>query len=112
MQDEVIDNIVEYVDRLRNYTTTNISSIQAGMIPEVLDIHWKTSPYYLVDGVKKYVFGKKEYVIQINGLRFKNNLPKRKNMVWHMPFKDAVDKQLINPCIFKWHMPYHIFSFR
>lgn len=100
MQDEVIDNVVEYVDRLRNYTTTNISSIQAGMIPEVLDIHWKTSPYYLVDGVKKYVFGKKEYVIQINGLRFKNNLPKRKNMVWHMPFKDAVDKQLINPCIF------------
>ena len=100
MQDEVIDNVVEYVDRLRNYTTTNISSIQAGMIPEILDIHWKVSPYYLDNGVKRYVFGKKEYVIQISGLRFKNNLPKRKNLVFKMPFQEAVDKGFANPSIF------------
>lgn len=100
MQDEVIDNVVEYVDRLRNYTTTNISSIQAGMIPEILDIHWKVSPYYLDNGVKRYVFGKKEYVIQISGLRFKNNLPKRKNLVFKMPFQEAVNKGFANPSIF------------
>ena len=100
MQDEVIDNVVEYVDRLRNYTTTNISSIQAGMIPEILDIHWKVSPYYLDNGVKRYVFGKKEYVIQISGLRFKKNLPKRKNLVFKMPFQEAVNKGFANPSIF------------
>ena len=100
MQDEVIDNVVEYVDRLRNYTTTNISSIQAGMIPEILDIHWKVSPYYLDNGVKKYVFGKKEYVIQISGLRFKNNLPKRKNLVFKMSFQDAVNKGYAHPAVF------------
>lgn len=100
MQDEVITDVVEYVDRLRNYTTTNISSIQAGMIPEVLDINWKVSPYYLDDGVKKYVFGKAEYVIKIHGLRFKNNLPKRSNQVFIKAFEDAVKENLINPCIF------------
>lgn len=100
MQDEVISDVVEYVDRLRNYTTTNISSIQAGMIPEILDINWKVSPYYLDDGVKKYVFGKKEYVIKVHGLRFKNNLPKKSNQVYVKPFKTAVKENLVNPCIF------------
>lgn len=99
MQDKVTNSVVEYVDRLRNYTTTNISSIQAGMIPEVLKIQWKVSPFYLDSGVKKYVFNKKNYVIKISGLRFKNNLPRKKNLIFKMNLQTAVEKELIHPTI-------------
>lgn len=92
-------NIVEHVDLLRNYTVKNIESIQAGMIPELLDISWSVSQYYLEEGRHRYVFGKDKYVLKVNGLRFITDRPSKKKLVYIKNFKDAVDERLVNPSL-------------
>ena len=53
---KLYDNeVYNYVDQLKNYSTTNISSIQKGIVPEVVDLTWKKTNYYVADGIRKYV---------------------------------------------------------
>lgn len=92
-------NIVEHVDLLRNYTVKNIESIQAGMIPELLDISWSVSQYYLENGQRKYVFGKEKYVLKVNGFRFTIDRPSKKKLVYAKNLKDAVSEGLVNPSL-------------
>lgn len=90
--------VMEYVDLLRNHSVTNISSIQKGMVPEVLDITWEVSNFYVYKSNRVYVTYEMEgYVLRVNGLRFKTTKTTRNSMIYDKRMTDAVKENLINP---------------
>ena len=90
--------VMEYVDLLRNHSVTNISSIQKGMVPEVLDITWEVSNFYVYKSNRVYVTYEMEgYVLRVNGLRFKTTKTTRNSMIYDKRMTDAVKENLVNP---------------
>lgn len=92
------NDVMEYVDQLRNYSTTNISSIQKGMVPEVLDIDWNKSDFYVSNGTRKYVYYETEgYCLRVNGIRFRTTLNDRKKFIYDKRMEDCVNEGLVYP---------------
>lgn len=105
------NKLTRHVDLLRNHTTSNITSIQTGMIPEVLDIVWSLSKYYLEDSKRKRVYKDNEFIIKVVGLRYHSK--SKKDISFNEPMysltekwtgnkksyirDDALSKRLINP---------------
>ena len=54
------NEVYNYVDQLKNYSTTNISGMQKGIVPEVVDISWDKMNYYVSKGIRHYVTYEKE----------------------------------------------------
>ena len=92
------NEVRQYVDQLKNYSTTNISSIQKGLVPEVVDISWKVMNYYVSNGIRKYVTYEKEgYVLKVVGVRYRSTVLSPKTNNFDKRMTDAVDEGLVYP---------------
>jgi hypothetical protein len=92
------NEVYNYVDQLKNYSTTNISGMQKGIVPEVVDISWDKMNYYVSKGVRRYVTYEKEgYVIRITGVRYRLNHLTKKTIDFDKRMTDAVNEGLVYP---------------
>ena len=96
---KLYDNeVYNYVDQLKNYSTTNISSIQKGIVPEVVDLTWKKTNYYVADGIRKYVtYETKGFILRVTGVRYRVLKVNRKNINFDKRMTDAVNEGLVYP---------------
>ena len=92
------NEVYNYVDQLKNYSTTNISSIQKGIVPEVVDLTWKKTNYYVADGIRKYVtYETKGFILRVTGVRYRVLKVNRKNINFDKRMTDAVNEGLVYP---------------
>lgn len=92
------NEVYNYVDQLKNYSTTNISSIQKGIVPEVVDLSWKKTNYYVADGIRKYVtYETKGFILRVTGVRYRVLKVNRKNINFDKRMSDAVNEGLVYP---------------
>lgn len=92
------NEVYNYVDQLKNYSTTNISGMQKGIVPEVVDIFWDKMNYYVSKGTRHYVTYEKEgYVLRITGIRYRLNYLTRKTIDFDKRMSDAVNEGLVYP---------------
>lgn len=94
-----LDNeVYNYVDQLKNYSTTNISGMQKGIVPEVVDITWDKMNYYVSKGIRRYVTYEMEgYVLRLTGIRYRVNNINRQNIDFDKRMTDAVNEGLVYP---------------
>lgn len=95
----VQDNeVFNYVDQLKNYSTTNISGMQKGMVPEVLDLTWRKMNYYVTNGIRKYVtYETNGYVLRVVGIRYRINYTSKRYIDFDKRMTDAVNEGLVYP---------------
>lgn len=92
------NEVFNYVDQLKNYSTTNISGMQKGIVPEVVDINWDQMNYYVTNGNRKYVTYEMEgYVLRVVGIRYRINYTTKKNIDFDKRMTDAVNDGLVYP---------------
>ena len=92
------NEVYNYVDQLKNYSTTNISGMQKGIVPEVVYISWDKMNYYVSKGVRHYVTYEKEgYVLRITGIRYRLNHLTKKTIDFDKRMTDAVNEGLVYP---------------
>lgn len=92
------NDVIALIEDLRNRTTTNISSIHKGLIPEFVDIKWKIVDYYYYDNKRYDNYDSDVSFIRLNNVRFKpDNANKDKIMFIEDAMTAATTGNKVNP---------------
>ena len=75
-------DVIDLIEDLRNRTTNNINSIQAGLIPEFVNTQWSIVSYYIYDGKRYDNTDRDVKVIKVNNVRYKSDNGSKDQLVF------------------------------
>ena len=64
-------DVVDLIEDLRNRTTSNITSIHTGLVPEFLNTRWSIVNHYFYDGIRYNNYDQDMTFFKLNNIRYK-----------------------------------------
>lgn len=94
-------DVIDLIEDLRNRTTNNITSIQAGLIPEFVNTQWSIVSYYIYDGKRYDNTDRDVKFIKVNNVRYKSDNGSKDQLVFSENAQKAIEEDnLVNPFVF------------
>ena len=91
-------DVVDLIEDLRNRTTSNITSIHAGLVPEFLNTQWSIVNYYFYDSVRYNNYDQDVTFFKLNNIRYKvDNGRKSQSMFVESALTAATTSAKIHP---------------
>ena len=94
-------DIIDRIEWLKLYTTSNIKDISRGLIPEFIDTKWSKIDSYVYDGERTYNFDKDQLWIRLQDLRYTVENDRKDLSIFIQNAEEAVSKyRSIHPFVF------------
>ena len=77
-------DVVDLIEDLRNRTTSNITSIHTGLVPEFLNTRWSIVNHYFYDGIRYNNYDQDMTFFKLNNIRYWR-------VSYEMPFGSYLD---------------------